>query len=186
MTQPLGLLPELWTQFDGDYAAAVKRVELIERFDLNFLAPKLTPELTNGWLNERDAPLVIRDLKRYIALIVLFPGEALAPSNKIDMAWHTFILYTRPYREFCNEVFGHYVDHYPDPSGAPFNRPRYEKTLSRYRQAFGPPPDLMWNIYMKPAQPNQAPPARPVWPLAGLAVSLAVLGGVLLLPRAVR
>jgi hypothetical protein len=177
VSEPLGLRPDLWTQFDGDYPAAVKKVERIAGYDLDFLAPKLTPELTNGWLDEKQAPAVIRDLKRYLALLALFPDEPLAPSNKVDMAWHTFVLYTRKYREFCNAVFGHYVDHYPDKPGAPFNRPRYEKTVARYRQAFGPPSELIWGL--RPAQLNQA---RPVfWPLA---VSLAVLGGVLLLPRA--
>lgn len=177
MARPLGLLPELGT------TETIEKLELIERFDLGFLAPKLTPQLTYGWLQESEAPLAISDLKRFMALFALFPGEQLSPSNKVDMAWHSFILFTRHYREFCNVVFGGYIDHYPDPPGAARDVARQQRTLSRYRQAFGAPSELIWGIGLRPAQ---APPSRPVWPFAGAAVSLAVLAGVLLLPRAAR
>jgi len=36
------------------------------------------------------------------------------PSDEVDLAWHTFILHTRAYTDYCNEVFGGYVHHEPD------------------------------------------------------------------------
>jgi hypothetical protein len=35
------------------------------------------------------------------------------PSPLIDIGWHAFILYTREYHEFCDNVAGHYIHHSP-------------------------------------------------------------------------
>lgn len=35
------------------------------------------------------------------------------PSKAVDEAWHTFILDTRAYREFCRSALGRYYDHVP-------------------------------------------------------------------------
>jgi hypothetical protein len=31
----------------------------------------------------------------------------------LDEMWHTFILCTKDYKEFCEEFFGHFIHHYP-------------------------------------------------------------------------
>jgi len=36
-----------------------------------------------------------------------------SPSPLIDIGWHTFILYTREYHQFCRSVAGHYLHHSP-------------------------------------------------------------------------
>ncbi len=38
---------------------------------------------------------------------------ALYESQKIDEAWHRFILFTKDYHEFCNRFFGKYIHHGP-------------------------------------------------------------------------
>jgi len=37
----------------------------------------------------------------------------LSPSATVDVGWHTFILYTRDYREFCDRVAGRFIEHVP-------------------------------------------------------------------------
>lgn len=27
--------------------------------------------------------------------------------------WHTFILFTKPYADFCEKYFGHFIHHFP-------------------------------------------------------------------------
>lgn len=41
-------------------------------------------------------------------------NEALAPSALVDHGWHTFILYTEHYRDFCQREAGQFIDHVPD------------------------------------------------------------------------
>jgi hypothetical protein len=37
----------------------------------------------------------------------------LSPSAIVDIGWHTFILHTRDYREFCDRVAGRFIEHVP-------------------------------------------------------------------------
>jgi hypothetical protein len=38
---------------------------------------------------------------------------------RIDDMWHTFILHTRDYAEFCHRYFGHFIHHDPLPPRPP-------------------------------------------------------------------
>ena len=37
----------------------------------------------------------------------------LSPANLVDIGWHTFILHTKDYREFCDRIAGRFIDHVP-------------------------------------------------------------------------
>jgi hypothetical protein len=37
----------------------------------------------------------------------------LSPSATVDIGWHTFILHTEGYREFCDRIAGRFIDHVP-------------------------------------------------------------------------
>lgn len=42
------------------------------------------------------------------------PLERLTPSELVDIGWHTFILHTRDYRDFCFRItHGTFIDHVP-------------------------------------------------------------------------
>ena len=41
------------------------------------------------------------------------PDKALTPSEEIDECWHTFLLYTRIYAEFCHANIGQFIHHNP-------------------------------------------------------------------------
>ncbi|MFE3171822.1 glycine-rich domain-containing protein [Amycolatopsis sp. NPDC059090] len=45
-------------------------------------------------------------------------SEPLSPSEPVDIGWHTFILYTREYAEFCERVAGRFIHHEPADTGA--------------------------------------------------------------------
>lgn len=38
----------------------------------------------------------------------------LRPSSAVDAGWHAFLMYSRPYRAFCDQVAGRFIDHVPD------------------------------------------------------------------------
>jgi hypothetical protein len=59
------------------------------------------------------------ELKRFLALPLLYPDESetsFVPSLPVDSIWHAFILNTPRYREFCEKVYGKYLDHLPGKS----------------------------------------------------------------------
>jgi len=67
-----------------------------------------------GLSNEKSVDRVLLGLKEYLILCIDARDMVLGmPSQAVDAAWHEFILYTRPYTDFCNRVYGHYLHHMP-------------------------------------------------------------------------
>lgn len=57
------------------------------------------------------------------------PRLAVTQATKlIDEMWHTFILFTQDYHEFCDRYFGAYIHHRPTP------REEYEAQISEYER----------------------------------------------------
>jgi hypothetical protein len=47
----------------------------------------------------------------FIALNLVNESAELTPPMALDLVWHSAILNTKDYREFCNARFGRFVDH---------------------------------------------------------------------------
>lgn len=112
-----------------------------------------TPLASTGraWVHEslfdRLATRIVRDhelprsmaeriMDQAIAFLVASaanPLEQLAPSELVDIGWHTFILHTRDYREFCLRItHGSFIDHVPTEDGDPRGRGEQARsTLTR-------------------------------------------------------
>lgn len=41
-------------------------------------------------------------------------GDVMAPSRDVDPAWHTFMLHSQEYAEWCHEHFGRFLHHAPN------------------------------------------------------------------------
>src|ERR1051326_333227 len=67
-----------------------------------------------GWTADRSA-LAEGDYKRFLYALAHKDRDDLLspPSQDVDQFWHQHILDTRKYREDCERVFGHYLDHTP-------------------------------------------------------------------------
>lgn len=72
----------------------------------------------------------------------------LAPSDTVDIGWHTFILYTRDYHDFCHQVAGRFIHHDPtdSPETTPVDSPAVmrERTISAIRAAGYLVDDELW------------------------------------------
>lgn len=93
--------------------------------------------------------------KRFMFFKGRSTGKGYKPENikamyspKVDTVWHTHLLYTKEYKEFCNNIFGHFVHHTPcDQLDLAFEEEMRE-WLDEYRNAFGEvPKDLDWGRY---------------------------------------
>ncbi len=90
-------------------------------------------------LSEEDSHALFSDLKKFLFLCGTKEGRfPFGPPEKIDSAWHHFILFTKDYARFCHEFFGHFIHHNPVTS---FNRPTEtgiaQHTLERAQELFG-------------------------------------------------
>lgn len=100
----------------------------------------------HGWTT-RFARHAIHEYKKFVFLGVSNPTR-VTPSRVIDVVWHEHLLFSRPYREFCDTVLGQHFDHHPELVAAydltnVFNL-QYEATLDAYEREFNctPPADV--------------------------------------------
>jgi len=66
---------------------------------------------------EEEIRNCVEEFKKFISLLVINRDnnrrlEMISPV--IDEIWHSFILFTKEYREFCGQVIGEYIHHEPD------------------------------------------------------------------------
>ena len=108
-------------------------------------ADKLARKL--GW----STPFALRAVAEYRKFVYLgmvsdFP---VTPSKVIDQVWHEHLLFSRGYREFCDQVLGREFDHHPelvpvDEQTARFQA-QYDATLELYQTEFDRvPPAEFW------------------------------------------
>ncbi|WP_445548744.1 glycine-rich domain-containing protein, partial [Frankia sp. CiP1_Cm_nod2] len=64
-----------------------------------------------------DRDLAIRIVDQMLAFLAASarnPGVGLAPSRLVDIGWHVFVLDTREYAVFCDQVAGRFIHHVPN------------------------------------------------------------------------
>jgi hypothetical protein len=89
-----------------------------------------------------------RELKRYLALCATRPRGApgYPMAGPVDALWHTFLLFTREYADFCEKVAGHFLHHVPAREGGPaVPATTLLEFLRDYERAYGEPaPNHIW------------------------------------------
>lgn len=124
-----------------------QRLELIDNFDYSNVLWKVKADLgaiaTEEYLKEG-----IENLKKYYAVALLDPLNEHAVSEKVDPFWHSHILFTKEYMDFCNSIFNQYIHHEPLN---PLNRSEvrqvtslYDYTLDIYNELFYDMSDDWW------------------------------------------
>jgi hypothetical protein len=69
-----------------------------------------------------------RTMNEALGFLLLCAGDsttAFSPSEAVDVGWHTFLMYTREYEEFCRRVADGFIHHSPNddiPSDEPHEK----------------------------------------------------------------
>jgi hypothetical protein len=119
----------------------------------------------HGW-TPRFARHAIHEYKKFVYLGVSSPSK-VTPSMVIDVVWHEHLLFSRPYREFCDHVLGRDFDHNPellpaDDQTDVFNL-QFEATLDAYEREFNvTPPADVWGVtkFARPTSSSRRPVPR--------------------------
>ena len=139
-TLPLGVRP--------DFPLSVEQrriLQALEDYDWSPVAARLAKE---GVMPSTWVPDAVLEFRRYIALRPLFPDRRLQMfSKQIDAVWHTCLLFSRMYADYCQRAFGHFVHHEPnvEPLGAARVEEEWAAFQECYERAFGPLPRL-WQM----------------------------------------
>ena len=67
-----------------------------------------------------------------------------APSEVIDEVWHTFLLFTRPYQDFCYERYGKMIHHVPEESESVLTG-SFDNTVRLLTSRLGVLNPVFWN-----------------------------------------
>jgi hypothetical protein len=81
--------------------------------DFGPIAFKLTHPEEGMNLSIPEVISAIEQYRRFLFIYHLHPDRTIVPSKEIDLIWHTHILDTAKYREDCDWLFGHFIDHWP-------------------------------------------------------------------------
>jgi hypothetical protein len=74
-------------------------------------------------------------------------GLPLSPSQRVDIGWHMFILFTQEYSEFCQRIAGRFLHHVPeDDSTVPTGHDRTADTLAALNATGLRVDDEMWTL----------------------------------------
>lgn len=121
--------------------------EVIHRA-MQFSLNEVIARYARDWeLSYEDAERHVFELRRFLALCALNDGPAYGMRGQIDEAWHTFIIFTREYSEFCQAVAGRFLHHRPntDSGSGPSGLDAYQRFLSDYERTFREPaPADLW------------------------------------------
>jgi hypothetical protein len=90
------------------------RLRCVDALDLEPIVYKLThAEPDEQAMTIAEADQAVELYRCFLKLCVLHPGAALVPTRQLDRVWHTHMLDTAKYRADCDDVFGHFMDHFP-------------------------------------------------------------------------
>jgi hypothetical protein len=79
-------------------------------------------------------------MKQFLAVCSVIPGKKVA-AEEVDDLWHTFLLFTRDYQDFCDEYLGRFIHH--DPNGG-FASGTYESTRALAEELFSNLDERFW------------------------------------------
>jgi hypothetical protein len=90
-------------------------------------------------LSGQAALQLFHDVKQFLYVCGTQNENGCSPTEKIDLGWHEFLLYSRDYREFCEQMFGQLVEHAPRSYLKTDRRPKGEmrRTYLVARSIFG-------------------------------------------------
>lgn len=87
-------------------------------------------------ISAAEAALLFLDVKRFLWLAAI--EGVVAPSPKIDDGWHTFIIFTVDYQDFCERYFGRFMHHRPHrPTDKPDGGKAVRSTIDAVNIHFG-------------------------------------------------
>ena len=160
---PLGLLP---VNQKGVPAQARAKLEILERIDLTSEKRSLVHHIPSLSL---FIDVLERELKRFLSLPVLVsePDYNFVPSLLVDELWHNLILNTRKYRSMCDDVYGAYLDHNPNPEGYAKELAHTSGEIAEYTRAtltkyYGSLVRTIWGTdVMRPCVPDIVPEPPP-------------------------
>ncbi len=87
-----------------------------------------------GVADKETAENLKKECLRYLTLCALHPEKEISMFNEmVDEYWHTFLLFSREYFDFCHDLGIPYIHHYPNVSE---EKPKEGATFSDFEKLY--------------------------------------------------
>jgi hypothetical protein len=91
------------------------------------------------------AERVMNEALGFLGLLAHEPNIPYSPSATVDPGWHTFILYTREYAAFCDQIAGRFIHHNPtDTPGVDYSDGNTPAQTMQAMLRYGPVDEMLW------------------------------------------
>lgn len=110
------------------------KLRLIDSYDFSAITSDVQRKF--DW-PPQHASGIERQAKQFFCLAFLDPGRYHIPEVDVDEYWHRMILHTQWYIKFCDEVFGSYYHHTPEPDPANMSQQNRDRTQKLAEYWFG-------------------------------------------------
>jgi hypothetical protein len=88
---------------------------------------------------------IINEALGFLRLCATEPDDHYSPSPLVDIGWHTFILYTREYSAFCQELGGRFIHHVPsDEESVDYGSGNTARTVAALKKRGLVVDELLW------------------------------------------
>ncbi|MER5931207.1 hypothetical protein [Streptomyces sp. NPDC002054] len=126
------------------------------RHGRDLVAPELFERLAAFCAGEYgyEGAVADRVMDQAISFVYVLGSEKaydLAPSQQVDPGWHTFMLHTQEYADFCEREFGYFVHHAPNSKIR--TRPLMVSTVDRIKAAGFEVDETLWGTAAECNQP---------------------------------
>lgn len=100
---------------EGEAHAFARSDPLFQQVMAYKLPPLLERLVEKEGFTASEAAEAFIDVKRFLYLCHIrnSQGTHLSPPERIDRAWHAFLLFTKQYARFCDQHFGVFIHHIP-------------------------------------------------------------------------
>ena len=143
---------------DSTESQALTRQQIIDRA-MSFPME----DVVTRYAKDHDLPLSVaqdheRELKRYLALFAINPDTKYGMRGQIDELWHTFLMFTKEYAQFCNQVAGRFIHHVPATTLPKQGTAKeYERFLTDYEAVYAEPsPPELWPRITRPSDEEES------------------------------
>jgi hypothetical protein len=112
----------------------------IELTNKGLISDQLWNRLINRIIQDENLDLalaqsIMDQALGFLRLCAKTTDESFSPSPLVDIGWHTFILYTRDYAEFCERIARRFIHHAPsDEENTDYGPDRITRTVAALKQ----------------------------------------------------
>jgi hypothetical protein len=122
---------------------------LLNSYDFSFVREKLR---NDGNFDEAEIDRAEQEFRKFMALVIRHDGPLAMIDKRVDEFWHSLILFTPQYRQFCTDVMGFFVDHQPRTSTTPVPIGAISNFVSAYTKEYGEIPPFWLETVDEPVK----------------------------------